>query len=129
MSRVVDIAGFYTGLYEGHGYELIRVTDHGGEFRGEKIIGDANVPSGQDSFVVSYRMMSTLAGVVGRSVESVRCQVATRHYRNASWMPGVLTVTNADEFVVEWIGLGATQFRRVPELRLVASTRTDLAEY
>lgn len=128
MSRLVELAGYYTGLYEGHGLELIHVVDDGTEFRGFKVIGDANVPSGQDSFSVSYRLSTSPGGNVSRVIEQVRGQVATRHFRNASWIPGSLTIVSADEFQIEWVGLGAISFRRVPELSLVASTRTDLPE-
>eukprot|EP00759_Apiculatamorpha_spiralis_P006706 PhF_6_TR13935/c0_g1_i3/m.22411 len=114
-------AGLFSGLYGGHGWELVSIMYLGNVLLGRKLIGDANVPASQITFAINTAAFIELDDVVFPLEEGVRVvlgegTIADPGFMNSKKIPvlGLLPQDDHDRFDIFFVPLNhRIQFRRV----------------
>ena len=97
---VINLAGEWIGHYAGHFDEVIRISQNGDQLEAIKVTGDDFVPAGAVTWRVDAK---TLAG---------EGQIAEKEFRNPHFIPGKLSILNADRIVFRWEDCGTVEYRR-----------------
>lgn len=100
LTGSLDLSGEWIGHYPGHFDEVIRITQKGDDIEAVKITGDDFVPAG----AVTWRANTRTGTGEG--------QIAEREFRNPRFIPGRLTVLNAERIVFRWDQCGSVEYRK-----------------
>lgn len=104
-----ELVGLWSGIYGGHGVEIINVTYTDKEVVGTKILGDPNVPCGQGTFKANFFTESTQIPIELQRIVDLQVfsdteeftimklysgfgRIADHNFVNPKWIPGQLLV-------------------------------------
>jgi hypothetical protein len=100
MNETCNLSGEWLGYYTGHYDEVVRIQQRGDVVEAVKITGDDYVPAEEVTFRANLK--------TGRG----EGQIAEREFRNPRFVPGRLTVINAERIVFSWENCGEVEFRK-----------------
>ena len=100
---VVDelhLEGEWIGHYPGHFDEVVKIVQREETLEAIKITGDDYVPAGAVTWRADLRTMT------GEG------QIAEKEFVNPRFVPGTLTIVNAERIVFHWENCGEVEFRK-----------------